>query len=195
MATTTRRSKKSGSMKKLLQKEIFTTYDAARICQANIASIKNWILKGYLKAFRTPGGHFRIERHNLISFLDRYGMPNPFTAGIKRTVFFLSTDDDTTKKLEGRFEEYEFIPQTTYLTALREFGKVRPDLVLMDMDALPGEPESFIDTIAADPDLGKVKIVAYSESPESIDGERFTAVVEKSFRYKGLLDTVEDLVS
>ena len=43
-----------------LDKEVYTTFEVARVCNANITSIKNWIDKGELRAFRTPGGHYRI---------------------------------------------------------------------------------------------------------------------------------------
>jgi hypothetical protein len=80
--------KKPSDAKRLVKKEIFTTFDVSRICQANIASIKNWIMKGYLKAFRTPGGHYRIQKKDLINFLRKYHMPNPFSGEMLRLYFF-----------------------------------------------------------------------------------------------------------
>ena len=39
-----------------LDKTVFTTFEVARVCNANITSIKNWIEKGNLRAFRSGDG-------------------------------------------------------------------------------------------------------------------------------------------
>lgn len=37
-----------------------TTGEVAKACEVSLVAVKNWIREGKLKAFQTPGGHFRI---------------------------------------------------------------------------------------------------------------------------------------
>ena len=40
--------------------QYLTTGQVAKACQVSLVAVKNWIREGKLKAFQTPGGHFRI---------------------------------------------------------------------------------------------------------------------------------------
>ena len=52
-----------------------TTGQAARYCHVSQATIINWIKKGKLRAYATPGGHYRILLPDFLSFLETYRMP------------------------------------------------------------------------------------------------------------------------
>lgn len=47
------------------------------MCDVDISTVINWIDGGKLKAYKTPGGHRRINRADLIEFLKRYALPVP----------------------------------------------------------------------------------------------------------------------
>lgn len=53
----------------------FTTGQAAEYCHVSQATIVNWIKDGKLSGYTTPGGHYRIPRSDLVSFLKAHGMP------------------------------------------------------------------------------------------------------------------------
>ncbi len=52
-----------------------TTGQAARYCHVSQATIINWIKKGKLEAYATPGGHYRILLPDFLAFLETYKMP------------------------------------------------------------------------------------------------------------------------
>ena len=52
-----------------------TTGDVAKYCHVTPIGVKKWIRSGKLKAYRTPGGHYRINRDDFRGFLGRYRMP------------------------------------------------------------------------------------------------------------------------
>jgi excisionase family DNA binding protein len=52
-----------------------TTGQAAEYCHVSQATIINWIKKGSLKAYTTPGGHHRILLPDFLAFLKRYSIP------------------------------------------------------------------------------------------------------------------------
>jgi excisionase family DNA binding protein len=55
----------------------YTTHEAARLLGVSLPTVVNWIKARRLKAHRTPGGHRRIAREDLASFMVRHGMPVP----------------------------------------------------------------------------------------------------------------------
>ena len=49
--------------------DILTTFQAARLCGVSHKSIERWIDAGLLPGFRTPGGHRRVYRADLLGFV------------------------------------------------------------------------------------------------------------------------------
>ena len=47
----------------------------AKHCGVSNTTVLRWINTGQLPAFKLPGGHFRIERSNFSTFLNKYHMP------------------------------------------------------------------------------------------------------------------------
>lgn len=62
---------------------IFTTFQIARLCDVDISTVINWIDAGKLKAYKTPGGHRRINRADLLDFLKRYALPVPHVLSLE----------------------------------------------------------------------------------------------------------------
>ena len=59
--------------------ELLNTRDIARMYHVTSATVLNWIRAGKLKAYTTPGGHYRVAREDLDAFQRDYGAP-PGTA-------------------------------------------------------------------------------------------------------------------
>lgn len=59
----------------LFDKDVFSTYEAAEICNSSFMSINRWIQSGALKAYKTPGGHRRIPKEDLIRFMKDNNIP------------------------------------------------------------------------------------------------------------------------
>src|SRR5512137_989308 len=55
----------------------FTTFEISQICGVNPTTVQNWVKGKKLRAFQTPGGHRRIRREDLVSFMKEFGMPLP----------------------------------------------------------------------------------------------------------------------
>ena len=73
-------SAKSGlpnSQKTALKRLFYTTFEISQICGVNPTTVQNWIKGKRLKAFQTPGGHRRVRREDLISFMKEFSMPLP----------------------------------------------------------------------------------------------------------------------
>src|SRR5687767_4697500 len=58
------------------EREVFTTGEAARICNVTIKTVIRWFETGELKGYKIPGSRDRrIPRDNLVDFMTRHGMP------------------------------------------------------------------------------------------------------------------------
>ena len=56
-------------------KQSFSTSEVAKHCHVTPDTIRKWAEAGRIRVFKTPGGHRRIRREDLIDFLRRHGMP------------------------------------------------------------------------------------------------------------------------
>ncbi len=115
-----------------INKDVYTTFEAADICNANVTSIKNWIDQGELKAFRTPGGHYRIERIVLDDFLNRHGMPNPFSQREQARILLIHQEPERIGELEEEFgEQFEYDATDDAVDAVLKIGQWRPDAAVV----------------------------------------------------------------
>ena len=57
------------------QRQVYTTKQAADLLGVTLPTIVNWIKKGLLEAYKTPGGHRRITKRALNSFMGSNGYP------------------------------------------------------------------------------------------------------------------------
>jgi excisionase family DNA binding protein len=63
--------------------KILTTSDIARHCGVSRKSVIRWIEQGRIKAYRTPGGHYRIQQTNFLDFLEQFDMPTDFARSVE----------------------------------------------------------------------------------------------------------------
>ena len=54
---------------------LLTTSEVAAYCQVTNDGVVKWIKAKKLRAYSTPGGHYRIRKSDFREFLDRFGMP------------------------------------------------------------------------------------------------------------------------
>lgn len=52
-----------------------TSGEAARLCGLSLSTLKRWIQKGELRAYRTPGGDVRVLHAHLLDFMRKFGIP------------------------------------------------------------------------------------------------------------------------
>lgn len=58
-------------------KTVYTTGEIAKLLHIHQTTIIDWMEKGLIEGYRTPGGHRRIQREALLLFLQAQKMPLP----------------------------------------------------------------------------------------------------------------------
>jgi two-component system, OmpR family, response regulator len=156
------------SIKKI---RIFSALEVANLCGVVNQTAINWIRNGYLKAFTTPGGQYRIYAEDLMRFLDTRGMRIPaeleeqFKDDVDWGAILVVDDDaelnDLLKRWFARkFADFAIHQAFDGFEAGHLLSDKRPGFVVLDID-LPGiDGHSLCRKIKEDPGFGKPFIIA-----------------------------------
>lgn len=126
--------------------EQFSSYQIGKMLDVSRQAVNQWIDKGYIRAYRTPGGHRRVRREDLIGFLEARGIPIPDSLhglgageGTRQQIRVMVVDDDTdystllTTALQERVAHIEIQTFNNGYDALVDIGAHAPDVVILDL--------------------------------------------------------------
>ena len=188
---------------------IFSALEVANICGVVNQTAINWIRNGYLKAFTTPGGQYRVYAEDLMSFLENRGMrvPEELVDLLKDDVSWntvLIVDDDRElndllkRWMEKKISGYRFVQAFDGFEAGRALAENRPGFVVLDID-LPGvDGHKLCRKIKEDPSFGKPFIIAITgldipEERASMLEDGADAFFSKPLDFELIVGTVYDL--
>jgi two-component system, OmpR family, response regulator len=147
-------------------KDLFTTGEAADICNVSQQTIIRCFDAGKVQGFRVPGSKFRrIPRSNLVKFMKDHNIPFDNLESGKRKVLIVDDDAEIVELLvdvlnrDGRFEiktaasGYEAGIQTQ---------QFRPDLILLDYMLPDVNGNVVCQTIKKNPEFEHIKIIIVS---------------------------------
>lgn len=188
-----------------MEKPVYTTYDISKICNVDLTTVIGWIEKGILPGYRTPGGHRRVKKEDLIEFLKKYKLPLPAEWASEGKKKILIIDDEpkilsyclrALKKL--KFDS-EIETADDGFSGGRKISTFLPDLVILDL-RLPGvDGFDLCREIRSDERLKKTKILAITaydspETKERIIANGADAYLGKPFDISDLMKAVENLL-
>jgi excisionase family DNA binding protein len=126
----------------MAQKQSFSTSEVAKYCHVTADTIRKWAEAGRIIVFKTPGGHRRIRREDLVSFLRENNIPlhpDLSSDGVK----VLIVDDDKTiiavinRFLEHAPTKFEISVASDGFEAGHQVGVFSPKVIFLDL-RLPG---------------------------------------------------------
>jgi CheY-like chemotaxis protein len=119
-----------------------STFAIAEMLHVDPGSVANWIDRGLLNAYRTPGGHRRVGAEDLVSFLREHRMPVPDQLQ-QGPVRVLVVDDEPgvtqliARAIRSAHPDYEVIEAHDGFQAGTMVATLKPDCVLVDL-RMPG---------------------------------------------------------
>ncbi len=125
------------------REKTYTTFGISRICDVYPTTVANWIDKGILKAFATPGGHRRVREEDLKKFLKIHKIPVPeeLSSPAKKRILVVDDDPAVRKAIEGviktQKKKYEVFTASDGFEAGLAVEIKKPHLVILDL-LLPG---------------------------------------------------------
>lgn len=188
---------------------IFSALEVANLCGVVNQTAINWIRNGYLKAFTTPGGQYRVYAEDLMGFLDSRGMRIPeeleqyFKDDVDWNIIAIIDDDVELNNLLKRYFEKK-LPKQKIVQANDGFeaGKLlsenRPGFVILDID-LPGlNGHQLCKRIKEDTLFGKPFIIAITgldrpEEKETMLANGADAFFSKPLDFDSLIETITEL--
>lgn len=127
----------------ITSESVLTSHQVSRLLRVSRRSVNNWIEKGLIEAFRTPGGHRRVRAGDLVAFLTSSGMPVPSDLdGLARRKIVIVDDDAAQLRSYRRLlSTYATVAEVKLfdrgIDALLAIGAFNPDVVLLDI-VMPG---------------------------------------------------------
>jgi excisionase family DNA binding protein len=121
-------------------KKPYTTGEIASFCHVTINAVKKWIASGKLNAYRTPGGHYRVDRDDFEAFISSYRLhikPELFPG--KKKVLIIDDEPQVVEYLRGALEssedgyKYDIETAGDGYEALIKAGYFNPDLLILDI--------------------------------------------------------------
>jgi excisionase family DNA binding protein len=158
------------------RRSFYTTFEISQVCGVNPTTVQNWVKAKKLKAFQTPGGHRRIRREDLISFMKEFGMPLPAEL-MKDLPTVLIVDDEVDildmlgDLLQSEDGGVQVLKAQSGVDALLMIGERKPDLLILDI-MMPGmNGYEVCQKLKASPNTQNIRIVAISgdHNPEVRD--------------------------
>ncbi|MDZ7833826.1 MAG: response regulator [Desulfobacterales bacterium] len=161
--------------------DVLTVFKASKYCSVSPKTIINWIESGLIKAYKTPGGHRRINRKDLIAFMENQGMPLPEKEVETGRVKILVVDDDPiivesiVQALEEDEYDYEVISAADGFEAGIQVSHFQPDLLILDIMMPDIKGFDVCQKIKSSPETRNTKIIVLSAY---LDEEKFKQMKE-----------------
>jgi excisionase family DNA binding protein len=166
----------------------YTTFEASRFLGVSLPTVVNWIKANRLQAHRTPGGHRRIARDELASFIRRHSMPMPAEFAEEGQSARVLVVHDRAEAgalislvMRAGFEAYG---ASSGLGAGLAIAEHRPDAVLFDLSAIEVDPWAAIAELRANAFSARLPALAAANPRDEKQQRRaaaagFDAVVHK----------------
>ena len=155
-------------------RRFFTTSEIARYCAVTNDGVLKWIKSSKLRAFSTPGGHYRISAEDFRAFLERFDMPvdESFFRGSRkeRTVLIVDDERDIRDIVRRLLEELDVDlkieeAKDGYEAGIK-VGNLQPDLVIMDLMMPKVDGFQLCRSIRENDETRTVKVLAITAFPE-----------------------------
>jgi len=151
---------------------LLTTSEVAAYCQVTNDGVVKWIKAKKLRAYSTPGGHYRVRKSDFREFLERYGMPidSEFFAEERKKILIVDDEQGALeaiiRALGGEASGFSIVSARDGYEAGLRIGTFKPHLVILDAGTQQLDAVDVCKRIKLDPDLGSIKVVALTANSE-----------------------------
>ena len=153
-----------------IEKSFCTTREAATLLGVSVGTVQLWVESGLLQAWKTSGGHRRVERSSIEKLLHRpqaAPVPPRRRAGDRGpqpfSVWVVEDDPDLLQLYQARIGRWPFKPALLGLdngfAALMALGRDHPDLLIVDLN-MPGvDGFAMLKVLSQQPEMAATRIV------------------------------------
>jgi excisionase family DNA binding protein len=147
-----------------------TASDLAALCEVDLKTIHNWVDRGRIAHFRTPGRHLRFRAADVAEFLRAWGysVPRELSRSTARTALVVGSKDTAAHVGRALGEALPVRHAGHPYDALIHAGADPADVYLVDLKevARDADPEAVLDALhRASP---QASFVVLSDEPASV---------------------------
>ena len=146
-----------------MEKDILTIPEAATFCAVDRVTMWRWVKSGLLRASVTPGGHHRIVKDDLESFLTENGMYPLAARTFPRNRVLIVDDDPMVREIISQMlSRYKYEVETAGdgFEAGIKVVQFKPDLVILDLIMPRMDGFEVCRYLKKDPITSGIKILA-----------------------------------
>jgi len=146
-------------------KQSFSTSEVAKFCHVTADTIRKWAEAGRIHVFKTPGGHRRIRRDDLVRFLRENNIPIHQELDNAGTKILVVDDEKAVISVIRRFLERSQTPFQIEVAmdgfdAGHQVATFHPNVIFLDL-RLPGiDGFEVCRRIKSDPESANTRIIA-----------------------------------
>ena len=186
------------------KQEVFSTGEAAKICNVSQQTIIRCFDSGRLNGFRVPSSRFRrIPRANLIAFMETNDLSLEHLEGDTRRILLIDDNQEVRDQLIALFEHHDHLKMTcasTGFDAGHLAEQTKPHLIIVAHPMPDLEVQSIRKHLNSDPSLEDTKLivmVSNANDQDEINIKDDTGVDDvicKPFKLADLLRIIEQLL-
>lgn len=115
-----------------------TTFQAAEALDVSITTVQNWVERGVLQGWKTPGGHRRVNADEVMALAAKRKRVKSAAVNTVCSVLVIEDDPDICRLYELMSRSWR-IPTFLHfahdgLNGLIAVGKIQPDFVIVDLN-------------------------------------------------------------
>lgn len=188
----------------MLEKEVLTTGEVAKICNVAPRTVSKWFDTGSLKGYRIPGSKDRrIPVGELVRFMKSHGIPLDGLSSGRTRVLVVDADRDVTDTLARVLAEqtnYEVHCANTAFEAGLECERFKPHVLLLDLHLNDGDSRKVADAVRTSSNLQMTRIVAMSGKltdgqAHALRTQGFDDFLKKPFQVRQVVTAIESATS
>ncbi|TCU62969.1 excisionase family DNA binding protein [Bradyrhizobium sp. R2.2-H] len=178
-----------------MAKDILTTAEAARILGVSVRTAQLLIEGGSIPSWKTPGGHRRVYRRDVLGLIAGSGEP-PMLASAR---VILIARQERMADYKAALAKVDFCVVESYsdiYTALLAIGTRLPAAVVIEAETSDASRLAMLESLRADPSLGSTEILVVGRSAATRrsggrePGSRTTVFVDELPALPAAIETV-----
>ena len=184
----------------LLDKDVLTTGEVAKICNVAPRTVSKWFDSGQLKGYRIPGSKDRrIPASQLVQFMKDHNIPLDGAHSGKPRVLVVDDDGEVTRTLSEVLTEqanYDVRVATNGFEAGYEAEKFRPHVMLLDIHLGEEDASTIAGFMRTTDELAMTRVVAMSGKltdgqAMGLRAQGFDGFLKKPFSVRQVIAEIE----
>ncbi len=184
----------------------YTTYQVSKVLGVSLPTVVNWVNDNLLDAHRTPGGHRRIARNDLITFAREYNYPlsNDFLSedGDKHKILVVDDERDFSDMVRDYLEikgEYDVEVADSGFAAGYTVARFSPNLILMDIMMPDMDGFEVLRMLRDGRETRHIPVIACTayrdpEIEQRIKDENFDDFIQKPLKLDELMTLIQQII-